>query len=164
MYNFIRYSVGTPKLWNFASKVSAEVGLSRCVFLRRHRRNNDWLRNPHPGNGRRKAVLPRVRKTPQSFSLQPFIFEPWFCIVFMAVGIPYFAFMTTILSMHIQSGLRKLQEQLKCTERAIELGYIMCGALMFIGFPCRTGIGTGITFEHIRLRVFPEPHEASSWW
>ena len=43
-----------------------------------------------------------------------------FCILFMAIGVPYFAYMTTVLSQNINHMLKDLQQVLACSELTIK--------------------------------------------
>ena len=43
-----------------------------------------------------------------------------FCIMFMAIGVPYFAYMTTVLSQNINQMLDDLRSLLACSELTIK--------------------------------------------
>ena len=61
-----------------------------------------------------------------------------FCIVFMAIGIPYFAFMTTILSQNINNCLVNIRQCLGCKERTIKWIYISFGFIIIVLLPSAT--------------------------
>jgi len=60
-----------------------------------------------------------------------------FCIMFMAIGVPYFAYMTTVLSQNINQMLDDLRSLLACSELTIKTLYILGGFLFIIYIPCK---------------------------
>ena len=59
-------------------------------------------------------------------------------VLFMTIGIPYFACITASIAVHIQKGLVVLQFRLRCSEGWPEILYVAVGFVLIILLPSLT--------------------------